>query len=107
MLIEDLYRETDAFLGGECVHVAADGVDLARNFLSAAVLGPFEYHVLEEMGDAVPFGVLVARACLQPDADRCGANMLHLFGDHGQAVGQLLTTNVTEFFGHCFRSGTA
>ncbi len=100
MLVEHLNVEADAFLGGEGVHVAADGVDLARDFLGGAVLGPFEDHVLNEMGDAVPFGIFVARTGLQPDTDRGGADVLHLLGDDGQAVGQLLTTNIADFFGH-------
>jgi hypothetical protein len=28
--------------------------------------------------------------------------VLHLLGDDGQAVGEFLTTDVADFFGHCF-----
>src|SRR5271167_3625919 len=100
MFVEHFDVEADAFLGGEGVHIAADGVDLARDFFRGAVFGPFEYHVLDEMGDAVRFGVFVARTRLEPDADGGGADVLHLLGDDGQAVGQLLTTNIADFFGH-------
>ena len=37
VLVEDFHVEADAFLGGKGVHVAADGVDLARNVLRGAV----------------------------------------------------------------------
>ena len=100
MLVEHLNGEANAFLGGEGVHVAADGVDLARNFLGGALLGAFENHVLKEMGDAVPFGIFVARTGLQPDTNRGGADVLHLLGDDGKAVGQFLATNIAHFFGH-------
>ncbi len=100
MLVEHLDVEADAFLGGEGVHVAADGIDLARDFFRRAVLGPFEDHVLDEMGDAVPFGIFVARSGLQPNADGSRADVLHLLGNDGQAVGQFLTTNIADFLSH-------
>jgi hypothetical protein len=28
--------------------------------------------------------------------------VLHLLGDDGQAVGQLLATNIADFLSHCF-----
>ena len=85
VLVEHLDVEADAFLGGEGVHVAADGVDLPRDFLSSAVLGSFENHVLDEVGDAVPLGIFIARTGLQPDADGGRADMLHLLGDDRSA----------------------
>ena len=100
MLVEHFNVEADAFLGGKGVHIAADGVDLAGDFFGRAVLGPFENHVLDEVGDAVPFGVFVAGTGLQPDADGGRANVLHLLGDDSQPVGQLLTTNIADFLGH-------
>ena len=83
VLVEHLDVEADAFFGGEGVHVAADGVDLARNFFRGAVLGAFEDHVLDEVGDAVPVGILIARTGLQPDSDRGRADVLHLLSNHG------------------------
>ena len=87
MLVQHFDVEADTFLGGEGVHVAADGVDLAGNFLRAAVLRALEDHVLDEVRDAVPLQVFVAGAGLDPDSDRGGANVLHLFGDEDQPVG--------------------
>src|SRR5580693_4704640 len=101
MLVEHFDVEADAFLGGEGVHIPADGVDLPRDFLCRTVLGPFEYHVLDEVGDTVPLRSFIAGTSLQPDTYRGRTNMLHLFGDDGQPIGQLLTTNVPYFFRHC------
>src|SRR5579862_3174860 len=102
MLIEHLDVEADALLGGEGVHVAADGIDLARDFLCSPVFGPFEDHVLDKMGDAIPFRIFVARSGLQPDANRSGADVLHLLGNYREPIGQLLTTNIAHFLSHCF-----
>ena len=38
VFVEDFDVEADAFLGGESVHVAAERVDLAGDFLGGAVL---------------------------------------------------------------------
>src|SRR5579863_9494711 len=100
VLVKDLNVEADALLGGKCVHVAADGVDLAGNFFGAAVRGPFEDHVLNKMGDTVPLGVFITRSSLQPDADRSRADVLHLLGDDGHAVRQLLTADIADFLNH-------
>ncbi len=56
MLVEHFHVEADTFLGGECVHVAADGVDLAGDLFRSAVLRSLEQHVLDEMRNAVPRG---------------------------------------------------
>src|SRR5205807_8546618 len=85
VFVENLDVEADTLFGGEGVHVAADGIHLAGDLFGGAVLGPFEDHVLDGTGDAVRFRVFVARSGLQPDADRGGANMLHLLGDNGEA----------------------
>ena len=100
MLVENFDVEADAFLRRECVHVAADRIDLAGDGFGGAGLGSLEDHVLDEVGDAVEFGIFVARAGLQPDADRDRANVGHLLGDNGQAVRQDLTTNAARFFYH-------
>jgi hypothetical protein len=55
VLIEDFDVEADAFLGGEGVHVAADGIDLAGDIFGGAGFRALEHHVLDEVGDAVPF----------------------------------------------------
>ncbi len=98
MLVEHLDVKADTFFRGEGVHVAADGIDLAGDLLGGAVLGAFEDHVLDEMGDAVRLRRLVARTGLKPNADGSRADVLHLLGDHGEAVGQHLTANIANFF---------
>jgi hypothetical protein len=100
ILIEYLHAEADALFGGKGVHVAADGIDLAGNLLGSAVLGAFEDHVLDKMGDAVDLRRLVAGTGLEPNADGGGADVLHLLGDDGEAVGQHLTPNIADFFCH-------
>src|SRR5215471_11488791 len=105
MLIQDLDVETDAFLGGKSVHIPTDGVDLAGDLLGGATLGAFEDHMLDEMGDAIPLGVLITGAGLEPHANGSRANVRHLLGDDGEAVGQHLTPDVARFLHHeCFRS---
>ena len=49
MIVKHLYVETNALLGGEGIHVAADRIHLSGNFLSGAMLGSLENHVLNEM----------------------------------------------------------
>ena len=62
VFIQHFNVETNAFLGGEGVHVAADRIDLASDGFGGACLGALEHHVLDEMRDAIPFGVFVARS---------------------------------------------
>src|SRR5579863_532208 len=88
MLVEHFDAEADALFGGEGVDVAADGIHLTRNFFCRAMLGPFEDHVLDEMRNPVPVLVFVTRAGLDPNPDADGADMLHLFSDDGQPIGQ-------------------
>ena len=107
VFVEHFDVEADAFFGGEGVHVAADGVDLAGDLLGSAVLGAFEDHVLDEMGDAVRLRSFVARTGFEPNADGSRADVLHLLGDYGEAVGQHLTTNIADFFYHVERVRTS
>ena len=102
MLIEDFDVEADAFLRRERIHIAADGIDLARNVFGGARFRALEHHVLDKMRNAIPFGIFVARAGLEPDADRDRADVRHLLGDDGQPVRQNLTTNAAGFFYHSF-----
>ena len=106
MFVEHLDVEADAFFGGEGVHVAADGIDLTGDLLGSAVLGAFEDHVLDEMRDAVRLRRLIAGTGLEPNADGSRADVLHLLGDYGEAVGQHLTTNIADFFYHVRASRT-
>jgi hypothetical protein len=64
------------------------------------VHGAFEDHVLDEVRDAVRLRGLVARTGLKPNADRGRADVLHLLGDHGEAVRQHLAANIANFFYH-------
>ena len=100
VLIENFDVEADTFLRGEGIHVAADGINLASDGFGGARLRSLEHHVLDKVGDAIPLRIFVARAGLEPDADRDRADVGHLLGDHGQAVRQDLTTNAARFFYH-------
>jgi hypothetical protein len=100
IFILNLDIKANAFLGGERVHIAADGIDLAGDLLGSAVLGAFEDHVLDKVRNAVGLRSLVARASLQPNADGRRADVFHLLGDDGKAVGQNLTANIANFFYH-------
>jgi len=51
------------------------------------VLRAFKDHVLDEMRDAIPLRILIARPALNPNPNRDRADVLHLFGDDGQPVG--------------------
>ena len=55
---------------------------------------PFEDHVLDEVGDPIDLGKLMARAGAHPDAHGYGADVLHLFGKNSQAVWQDGTANI-------------
>src|SRR6202521_4649815 len=83
VLIEDFDIEADTFLRRESIHIAADRIDLAGNRFGGAGFRALEHHVLDEVGDAIPFRIFVARAGLQPDANRDGTNVGHLLGDDG------------------------
>ena len=104
MFIQNFNVEADGFLAREGVHVAADGIHLARDVLRSAVAGAFEHHVLNKMGDAVDQRILMPRSGLDPDAHRDRADVIHLFGQDGQAVGQDLALDVAQFFNHNYRS---
>src|SRR6185312_12565889 len=54
VLIQHLDAEADALLGGEGVHVSADGINLTRDFFCSSMLGTLENHVLDEMRNAIP-----------------------------------------------------
>ena len=88
VLVEDLDVEADGLFAGEGVEVAADGVDLAGELLGGAGGGALEDHVLDEVGDAVEGGGLVAGAGVDPDAHGDGADVGHGLGEDEQAVGQ-------------------
>ncbi len=62
VFVENLGVEADDFLAGEGVGVAADGVELAGDFVGGAALGAFEEHVLDEMADSIFGGGFAAGA---------------------------------------------
>src|SRR5579862_6320375 len=84
IFIENFDVEADAFFGSEGIHVSTDGIDLPSNLFGGTMLGAFENHVFNEMGDAVCLRALIPRTGFKPDADGGGANVLHLFGDDGK-----------------------
>src|ERR1700722_1144314 len=100
IFVQNFDVEADTFFGGEGIHVAADGVDLAGDLFGGAVLGAFEDHVLDKMGDAIGLRRLVARTGFEPDADRGRADVLHLLGDNSQTVRENLTANIANFLYH-------
>jgi hypothetical protein len=100
VLIEDFDVEADAFLRREGVHVPADRINLAGDVFGGSGFRTFEHHVFDEVRNAIPFGIFVARAGLKPDADRDRADVRHLLGNDREAVRQDLTTNAAGFFYH-------
>src|SRR5207253_11416799 len=100
VFVENLNVEADALLCRERIHVAADGVNLARDLFCCTIPSPFKNHVLNEMRNTIPLRILIARTGLNPYSDRSRADMLHLLGDHRQPVRQDFTTNVSKLFNH-------
>src|SRR2546423_14953917 len=102
MLIHPLDAKPVPLLGGKSSFVPADGIYLTGDFFCRTVLCALEDHVLDEMRDTIPGEVFVARTGLQPNPDGDGTNMLHLFGDDGQAVWQCRALNVAIFIHDVF-----
>ena len=100
MIVEHLHVETNALLGGKSIHVAADRIHLPGNFLCGAMLGSFENHVLNEMRNTVPLQVLIPRTSFDPDTNGDRSNMLHLFRENSQTVGQNFAMNIAFLFNH-------
>src|SRR5256712_13098438 len=98
MLIKHFAVEADALFCGDGVHVAADRINLAGDIFGGTVLRSLEHHVLYEVGNSVPLEVLIAGARLDPDTDRDGADVLHLFGNEGQPVGQNFAAEIARPF---------
>ena len=88
MLIEHAHVEAGVLLGREGVHVAAHGVDGARDVFRRPRLRALEDEMLDEVGDPSPLERLHPRARLHPDAHGHGANPGKRFGDHADAVRQ-------------------
>ncbi len=88
VLVEDLDVEADHLFAGEGVEVAADGVDLAGELLGGAGGGALEDHVLDEVGDPVEGGGLVAGAGADPGAHGDAADVGHGLGEDEEAIGE-------------------
>ena len=57
MVIEDAHVETGVLLGGERIHLPANGIDGARDLLGRPDWRSPEHQVLDQMGDpAAPSG---------------------------------------------------
>ena len=69
--------------------------------LFADVLGAFEHHVLEEVGEAGAAGALVEGADVVPEVDGDEGQAVIFVGDDGEAVGEgvLLVLNLGELDG--------
>ena len=100
VIIENFDVETDALLGRECIHVAADGIDLPRNALRGAMLRSLKDHVLDEMGNPIPLQIFVPRSGLDPNSHRDRANVLHLLGNKHEAVRQHFPMYIAGLFHH-------
>ncbi len=99
MVVEDFGVEADLLFRGEGVEHAADGIHFAGDRFGRAVLGAFEHHVLDEMGEAVFFRDFAARAIANPHADGDGAHVSHGLGDDHKTVAENVLLNVTRFRG--------
>ena len=73
---------------GVGVERAADGLDLLGDGAGGAGGGALERHVLEQVGDAVHLGRLVAGADIDPDAHGQRVDARHGLADDPDAVGQ-------------------
>ena len=100
VLVQHLDVVAGVFLRRERIELAADRVDRLRDILGRPRPGALEEHVLDKVGDAVQLRLFVPRSGLDPNADRDGADVLHLLGQHNQTVGQHLAPDVAEFFHH-------
>src|SRR5438132_12261633 len=100
VFVENLNVQADASLCRERIHVAADGINLARDLFCCTIPSPFKNHVLNEMRNTIPLRILIARTGLNPYSDRRRPDMLHRLGDHSQPVRQDFPTNVSKFFNH-------
>src|SRR5262249_7738395 len=63
-----------------------DRIDLLRDLRRGAALGALEEEMLQEVRDAGLRARLVARAVLDPDADRGRREVRELLGEHTDAV---------------------
>ena len=88
MLVENLEVIAGVFLRRERIDLAADRIDLLRDFFGAPSRSALEEHVLDEVRDAGMFGGFVTRSARQPDADGDRPNVWHPLGGEADTVGK-------------------
>ncbi len=86
MLVEDLGVVAGVFLSRKGIQDSPHGIDLLGDPGGAALFGPFEKQVLDEVGDPALVALLVARSILDPYPKADGARIGHLFGENTDAV---------------------
>ena len=79
-----------------CVQESADGFDLHRDVARGTCLRSFERHVFEHVRDAHLGLGLVARAAIDPYAQRHAFELRHGIGDNGQAIGKTGNFDIHE-----------
>ena len=99
VLAEHLGVVAGVLLAGEGVEHAADGVEGLGDLRGGALFGALEQQVLDEMRGAVFGRLLVARAVLDPNANRRGDHLRHRLGENAHAVSDnaLLNHSPTNF----------
>ena len=99
VLAEHLGVVAGVLLAGEGVEHAADRVESLGDLRGGALLGALEQQMLDEMRGAVFGRLLVARAVLDPDANRRGNDLRHRLGENAHAVSDnaLLNHSLTNF----------
>ena len=88
VLVQHPGREAGALLGGEGIHLAADGVGLPGDVLGGAGGGAFEEHVLNEMGRAGLRRGLLPGAAADPNPPGSGADGVNPLGDDAHPIGE-------------------
>src|ERR1043166_3094263 len=96
MLVENFSVETNELFRSECVEIAADRINRARDVLGGPGLGTLEQHMLDEMRNAVLFRRLAAGSAADPDSHRNRTDMRHGLGNHTHAIRQHGPFNVSQ-----------
>ena len=88
VVVQDVAVEAGTLLGGEGVHLSADGVGLPGDVGGGAALGALEEHMLDEVGRAGLLVRLLPGAPGDPEAQGGGADGVDLLRHQPHAVGQ-------------------
>ena len=100
VLVEHSRVEADHLLGSEGVEHTADAIDFPGDVLGRSARRALEYHVLDEVRNAVQRRRFTTRSRPEPDADRNGMDVCHRLGQHHQAVRQNLLLDGASSVGH-------